>query len=304
MNVSIQTELPLELPSASFKEVNGIQMGVLNDTTPYLTERGLARLCGVNPKTISDLANNWNEEKFKPRGKRIKQILAQHDFNSDRIVIKTEQNSQKISAYPDAVCMAVLEYYAFDSDNTDAETAQRNYRLLARKTLRDFIYENVGFSVENLKLDSWRHYHDRILLNKLPTGYFSVFREIADIVIAAIETGLIINTHTIPDISVGQMWANHWKSKNLEQKFGQRQKFPHEYPEYFPQSAAHTEANIYPLEALGEFRIWLETIYLPEKFPSYLDRKISQGYIPKKTAGILLDSLSKTQTNNKNIQKL
>ncbi|SPO65571.1 hypothetical protein [Pseudomonas sp. JV241A] len=293
MSELIQSELPLELPSASFAEVNGIQMGVLNDTTPYLTERGLARLCGVNPKTISDLANNWNEEKLKPRGKRIKQILTQHSFISDRIVIKTEQNGQKISAYPDAVCMAVLEYYAFDSDSTDAQIAQRNYRVLARKTLRDFIYESIGFSPESLKLDSWRHYHDRILLNKLPAGYFSVFREIADIVVSAIESGLIIDTHTVPDISVGQMWASHWKTKKLEDIHGQRIKHPHEYPDYFPQSAAFTEANIYPLSALGEFRIWLESTYLPEKFPTYLQKKIAQGLIPKSTAGTLLQSLKK-----------
>jgi hypothetical protein len=288
-----QSELPFELPSASFAEVNGIQMGVLNDTTPYLTERGLARLCGVNPKTISDLANNWIEERLKPRGKRIKQILIDHSFTSERIVIKTEQNGQKVSAYPDAVCMAVLEYYAFESDSTDSQTAQRNYRLLARKTLRDFIYESIGFSPESLKLNSWKHYHDRILLNKLPAGYFSVFREIADIVVSAIESGLIIDSHTVPDISVGQMWATHWKKNNLSEKYGDRIKHPHEYPEYFPQAAANTEANIYPLSALGDFRIWLEGTYLPKNFPSYLQKKITQGLIPQATAGALLLSLKK-----------
>ncbi|MFF5868350.1 hypothetical protein [Pseudomonas sp. NPDC012596] len=288
-----QSELPFELPSASFAEVNGIQMGVLNDTTPYLTERGLARLCGVNPKTISDLANNWSEERLKPRGRRIKQILIDHSFTSERLVIKTEQNGQKISAYPDAVCMAVLEYYAFDSDSTDTQTAQRNYRLLARKTLRDFIYESIGFSPESLKLNSWKHYHDRILLNKLPAGYFSVFREIADIVVSAIESGLIIDSHTVPDISVGQMWANHWKKNNLSDKHGERLKHPHEYPSYFPQAAANTEANIYPLSALGDFRIWLEGTYLPKNFPSYLQKKITQGLIPQATAGALLLSLKK-----------
>jgi len=288
-----QPELPLELPSASFAEVNGIQMGVLNDTTPYLTERGLARLCGVNPKTISDLANNWIEERHKPRGKRIKQILNEHSFTAERIVIKTEQNGQKISAYPDPVCMAVLEYYAFDSDSTDTQTAQRNYRLLARKTLRDFIYESIGFSPESLKLKSWKHYHDRILLNKLPSGYFSVFREIADIVVSAIESGLIIDSHTVPDISVGQMWANHWKKNLLTERYGERIKHCHEYPDYFPQSSANAEANIYPLSALGEFRIWLEETYLPKNFPSYLKKKIAQGLIPQTTAGALLSSLKK-----------
>lgn len=289
----VQVELPLELPSAKFAEIDGIQMGVLNDTTPYLTERGLAKLCGVHSKTIAVLSSNWDDEQLKPRGKKIVQILQQQGATTKRLHIKTEENGQKVNAYPDAVCMAILEYYAFDTDVVDKEVAQRNYRILARKTLRDFIYDSIGFNPQTLKLDSWRHYHDRIILNKLPAGFFSVFREIADIVVSSIENGLIVNTHTVPDISVGLMWAKFWKAQKFENKYGARILHPHEYPDYFPQSAANTEANIYPLEALGEFRLWLESEYLPKQFPSYLQRKINQGLIPKQTAGLLLTSLIK-----------
>lgn len=291
--IPIQAELPLECPSAKFAEIEGIQMGVLNDGTPYLTERGLARLCGVHSKTISDLGSNWQDERQKPRGKKIEQLIGQQNASSARLFAKTEQAGQKINAYPDYVCMAILEYYAFDADGVDKEDAQRNFRLLARKSLRDFIYERVGFDPAASKLESWRHYHDRILLNKLPAAYFSVFREIADIVVAAIDGGLIIDSHTIPDGSVGSHWAKHWKAKKLSERYGERKKYPHEYPEYFPQSAANVEANIYPLAALGEFRIWLENEYLPKNFPSYLDGKVKQGFLPKQVAGKLLISLNK-----------
>ena len=50
-------------------EVDGVQMGVLSDGTPYLTMRGLARMCGIDNSVLVRLANNWGEEKTKPRGK-------------------------------------------------------------------------------------------------------------------------------------------------------------------------------------------------------------------------------------------
>ena len=47
-------------------EVDGIQMGVLSDGTPYLTLRGLARMCGIDHAALLRLANNWDEEKRNP----------------------------------------------------------------------------------------------------------------------------------------------------------------------------------------------------------------------------------------------
>lgn len=51
-------------------EVDGIQMGVLNNGTPYLTMRGLSRLCGVDSATMVRFTTNWQEERSKPRGKK------------------------------------------------------------------------------------------------------------------------------------------------------------------------------------------------------------------------------------------
>lgn len=38
----------LNLFSVTEVEIDGIQMGVLSDGTPYLTLRGLARMCGID----------------------------------------------------------------------------------------------------------------------------------------------------------------------------------------------------------------------------------------------------------------
>ncbi len=62
----------------------------------------------------------------------------------------------------------------------------------------------------------------------------------------------------------------------------------HTYPESFPQSQANPEAWIYPIESLGEFRRWLDTDYLPNKYPTYLKTKVKQGLLPPSTAALIL----------------
>jgi hypothetical protein len=43
-------------------EIQGIEMGVLSDGTPFLTQRGLARLCGVQNAHIGTIGTEWDEE--------------------------------------------------------------------------------------------------------------------------------------------------------------------------------------------------------------------------------------------------
>jgi hypothetical protein len=45
---------------------------------------------------------------------------------------------------------------------------------------------------------------------------------------------------------------------------------------------------IYPIESLGIFRTWLNSEYLPQQFPNYLQRKVKQGAIPATSAELLL----------------
>ena len=57
MNEMIQPELPFLIKGI---ERDGIVMGALSDGTPYLTGRGLARMCGVENSVIFRLPNNWH----------------------------------------------------------------------------------------------------------------------------------------------------------------------------------------------------------------------------------------------------
>jgi hypothetical protein len=56
-----QLNLPLGIEKEV--EIDGIGMGVLTDGTPYLTARGLARMCGIDHTLILRMAQNWNSPK-------------------------------------------------------------------------------------------------------------------------------------------------------------------------------------------------------------------------------------------------
>lgn len=278
---SFGEQLDLNLIPVREVEVDGIQMGVLANGTPYLTMRGLAIMCGVRPSVIQGLAADWHSEKLKPRGKIIDASLKAQGHTSGSLYIRTKGNGGEVHAYTDAVCMSILEYYAFDASQPNAETARANYRILARDSFRRFIYSKTGYH-ENQITQSWINYQERILLNdQLPYDYFSVFREIADLMVHLVNGGLPINDHTVPDGSVGSAWGKYWSNNEMEEKYRPRIKFSHKYPDSYRQSAANAFIKpwIYPIEALGDFRKWLYATYAVENLPSYLERKKHKGEI-------------------------
>lgn len=298
-NIQKPRQGELDLKIIKSKKVDGLEMGVLNDGTPFLTGRGLARACGISNSTLV----NWGEltpqigDSF--RSGKMAELLAANGFEGARFFVRVSNGTQfgveaNISAYPDDVCMAFLEYYAYEAgEKRCTETARNNHRLLARQRLRDYIYRMTGYDPAQQALQSWKHFHDRLLLNPMPEGYFSVFSETAQLVLISIRNGLIIDDHTVPDISVGSIWSKHWKAQKLSVQYGNRTKYPHVYPDYFPQAKANEDikAYIYPLQALGEFRTWLESTYLPDKFPNYLKNKEKQGALPPGRAKALLKAV-------------
>lgn len=177
--------------------------------------------------------------------------------------------------------MAVLEYYAFDAP-VKIEKALQSYRTLSRAGFRFFIYQSVGYNPQHEKLDKWRHYHDRVdlLQDKVPSGYFCVFKEISGMIVSLIRNDVPINDKVIPDISVGLTWANKWKNEGLDSKYGDRIDYKHFYPDYYPQFLSNPqEAKAYPNEALAEFRKWFEHEYIQSKFPQYLLNSAKKGNI-------------------------
>jgi hypothetical protein len=281
--VSTFPESPVVLRVEREVEIDGVGMGVLSDGTPYLTQRGLARMCSVDPMVIRRMALGWNLQELRPREAKIKENLQQLGPVPNEPYLKVLHDGVWHYAYPDIVCMAVLEYYAFDPNSPSREQASARYRILARKSFKDFIYTQLGYSPESAVPIQWRQFHDRVMLvyGRVPAGYFCVFKEIADIIVTLIRHGAQIDHRFVPDISVGSAWARHWKSAGFDNRFGKRLTYDHNYPEYFPQASSNPQAAFcYPDAALGEFRHWIRQSYLPDKFPAYVDSKIRVGALP------------------------
>ncbi|KTF15650.1 hypothetical protein [Pseudoalteromonas sp. H105] len=279
----------------SYTGNDGVDMGVLNDGTPYLGIRGLALLCGTTEADIACLIKNWDEQKHTAKGQVIKGLIESQGKSSVGLYIPTPINGVMNDVINDINCMAILEYYAFEAPYT-SEQAKTNYRNLARLSLRTYIYQRTGYSQSDGVPDYWQTFHERITLNELPSGFFSVFSEIANILITSIRKGMPLDSQTMPDISVGLAWGKEWVAKSYDEKFGSRVKFQHKFPENFPQK--NPDAWIYPIESLGEFRKWLDDIYLRTKFPKYLAGKVKRGQLPNLDLKSLIEEIQPIRIKN------
>lgn len=273
-------------------EIQGVGMGVLSDGTPFLTQRGLARLCGVENAHIGTISSMWDEEFQSPRISKIRGLLDSRGESPEAPHITVRDGQKIIYAYSDAVCLAVLEYYAFEAGPNCKDDARTNFRRLAGKALQDFIYTQVGYDPTNAVPDAWRQFHDRVSLtyNACPSGYFGIFKEIADMVVTLGQAGLHIDATFVPDISVGRAWSEHWKGCALEKRFGGRREFEHNYPSYFPQAASNPQKPwCYPEAALGEFRRWFRETYIGAgKFAAYVQGKAAQRQLPASFAQLAI----------------
>lgn len=205
-------QIPLDLGVEVQKDVNGVEMGILENGIPYLTQRGLSVITGVARSLIQTITKEWEDHFYdeviaKDRLFFFKQYLFDNGFHEPTLYIETLQSGTIHYAYPDVVCMAFLEYYAFESKGDNA-IALENYRKLAAFGLRNFIYD----ALEYTPIDKWRYHHDRVSLLKdsAPPGYFTIFQETTGLIVDLITADLTVNHKTVADISVGQHWAKHW----------------------------------------------------------------------------------------------
>jgi hypothetical protein len=234
---------------------------------------------------MGEILADWNSTPQKPRIKKIKEILAEQGLTYiSPVIAAVEIDQTKTYAWPDIVCLAILEYYALFAQQGNRDQALKNYRTLAGKALHDFIYTQVGYDPSHQIPEHWRVFHDRVSLThgSVPIGYFCIFKEIADIVVHLGQNGVHIDSSFVPDISVGLICGKYWTDKKLEDTYGTRVKFEHNYPLYFPQAKSNPQHPwCYPEMALGEFRKWLREVYIGDgKFTNYLTSAVKKKELP------------------------
>ncbi|MGS1015589.1 hypothetical protein [Allosphingosinicella humi] len=296
---SKQGFLPLGIEKAG--DFGDIGMGVLSDGTPYLNQRGLAVLCGVENAHIGSISAQWNEPELKPRIKKIKGILEEAGVHFGVAHAEIVHAGKVHFCYPAEVCLAILEYYAFDAGANVQDQARRNFRLLAGSKLKDMIYSQVGYDPTGA--DRFKKWHDRISLNyqSAPRGFFHVFNEAHTIIYELIVAGAEIGEKTVVDISIGQHWGRFWTDNELEKEFGARAKYPHNYPDSHPQAKSNPQESwCYPLAALGAYREWLQDDYIEGgKFAGYLDGKVKKGDLAPSVAQLAIATLTPAQLPGK-----
>lgn len=277
------------------KDVDGIGMGVLSDGTPYLNQRGLALLCGVQNAHIGTISSQWAELEQKPRIAAIKSILLKAGFMAPAAHIEIQHAGRTHYCYPAEICLAILEYYAFDAGTNCQPEARDNFRVLAGTKLRELIYSQVGYDPYGRVPDRFKSWHDRIGLNyqSAPKGFFHVFNEAHTIIYELIQAGAEIGENVVVDISIGQHWSKFWTDNSLQLKYGERRKYPHRYPSSHPQSQSNPQESwCYPLAALGPYREWLQDVYIEGgKFSNYLKGKVSRGELPPSVAQLAISTM-------------
>ena len=275
-------------------ERDGIEMGVLENGLPYLSESGLAAMCGIARSTLQNRVNSLQSGKCTKADEEITTYLKSRSFSDPNLFIQVEANGKRINAYTEPVCMAFLEFYAFGSGGQKPE-ALKACRILMSCSFRAMVYQAVDYHPQNSVIQNLQRWGDRVDMtkNSVPFGYFCVFSEIASMMIPLINAGFIVSDKVIPDISVGLIWAKFWKDNDLEKHYGKSIHYKHQYPPYYRQAAVGpVDAAAYPDEALGVFRRWLRENYIKTKFPNYLYRAMSKGAISQQAGTVALEAFS------------
>jgi hypothetical protein len=277
-------------------DVGGIGMGVLSDGTPYLNQRGLAAVCGVQNAHIGTISTQWAEIEQKPRITAVKAVLAKAGFAAPPAPhIQISYRGRVHYCYPADVCLAILEYYAFDAGGNCTTEARDNFRLLAGSKLREMIYSQVGYDPTRRIADPFKNWHDRVALNhqSAPKGFFCVFNEAHTIFYELIQAGADIGRSVIVDISIGQHWSKHWTETDMEATHEKRHRFPHRYPDSHPQARSNPQDSwCYPVSALGAYRAWLQEDYIEGgKFSTYLSGKVARRELPPSVAQLAIAAM-------------
>ncbi|MGI2206898.1 hypothetical protein ACROAD_01305 [Shewanella baltica] len=257
--------LPL-VPVKHSSDSDGFEMGVMSDGTPYLTASGLAYITGKARSNIITLVSDWSTGRHTPRGLAISNLITKHGGKPTEYLHKPINVRGVVNhAIPANICMAVLEYYAFESSPL-SEIAQQNFRNLASQSLKEFIYQRTGYKATGaLPLHLARYIKNRA---KIPYTHFSMLNEITLNLIAPLEeAGYTLPDSIIPDISEGKMFCA-WlrKHRNVEPKAFPR--YQHEYID-----GRVVDACLYPVEYMDDFRKHFHEVWLREKAPEYFKQR-------------------------------
>lgn len=107
---------------------------------------------------------------------------------------------------------------------------------------------------------------------KIPPTHFSMLNEVYLELFAPLDdAGIQIPTTMTPDISTGRMFSDFLRRKGGYDPDAMPT-YEHEYPD-----GRIVKARLYPIELLGEFRLWFNNEWLPHRAVDYFKSRLPQG---------------------------
>jgi hypothetical protein len=170
-----------------FGEFDGIEMGVFEDGTPFLTGKGLAFLSGVEPESIRQIGLGSTSDDEKGRAGKISTLLQQIGYDSNELYRRITIDGKEMNAYPEPVCLAVIRYYADEAGKRCTSKAKEVVWIFFQKTFREFVYALTGYNTKQLTFSQYTlsriTNHHQIAPDQisLPDGYFCLFDKMIEI---------------------------------------------------------------------------------------------------------------------------
>jgi len=282
--MSSETLVPQNLKVIQSIDISGfpIEVGILPDGTPFMSGRELARACGISNSTLVGWGERTPQMGDRHRAGKMAELLATYRYGGDRFFVPIPDGTKfggraNVSAYPYQVCMAFLDYYAFEANK---EEARNSLRVLSEKQLPQFIYEAVReqpqpplkLQPELQRVQAGSPFQTRPLRGGIPIGYFTVDQVLAEEQARSLPTSQFPELYAALLSNIEKAWNRYWTIQQLGAELGDR--FP--MPQLISHDWARPRQYVYPTAALESFSNWLNRQYLPERFPSYLQRKRSQ----------------------------
>ena len=157
---------------------------------------------------IIRITSAWQDQPAKPREAKIKELIVAMGGDPSVASSPYLERVQSITQ-----CQMRFAWQFWNTmplrRRVVSDHAAKSYRTLARKGFQEFIYSQVGWNPSGSADIAWRQFHDRVGLtyHTVPDGYFSIFKELSDLIVTLLRQGANLGTKFIPDISVGIAWG-------------------------------------------------------------------------------------------------
>ncbi len=258
-----------------------LEVGVLADGTPFMSGRGLAKACGVSNGTLVGWGDTVPQVGEQHRAGKLAALLVTYGYGGERLFSRVTGTTPgggrvTVSAYPHPVCMAFLDYYAFEANK---EAARNSLRVLSDRQLPQFI--QAQFSQGGMTADQWSHPTEPAASlpphrGTLPPDYFSLLH--CGEAVLSLQTLLQQYSQVLYPIHIERAWHHYWAVQKLWIEHGPRVPYERRCLDQAPYVTVegYITTYLYPCSALAAFQHWLAWVFIPDRSPSYLHRKQHQ----------------------------